>query len=367
MKQSEVPLHKWHASNKAVFEERDGFQVPKTYGKLETEYGVLRNGVGIHDLCHEARIRVEGRDAGALMQRVLTRNAEKIAPLALAQSFICNLRGGIIDFVTVYRDKAFFLLLGKASQRRRLLEFLAEQQERFEIEGVQIADVSSTQRQVALLGPRAELILEQLTMGNNTQVRLEPGEGTMVTVGSAKVLVLKRPPERIAGLDLLMGSVYLQPVWERITEAARLVGGRPVGTEAIDMVRVESGIPGVGAEMTEDTTPLEVDRAQLVDFHKPYHTGRRAMMHGTLREFARTMVALRVEGGKVAKLGSEIFFDTMPVGRVTSTILSPVQRTGLALGMMSDAIAQPGQQVTVHGSDGQTHLAHVIKPGSLPR
>lgn len=359
-----LPLHEWHASHGADFAPLGEWAVPRSYGSVESEYRALRSGIAIADHSHQSRIRVEGPDAAAFLNDLLTINITAVKPGSSRQAFFCNGRGGIIDAVVVYRDENFFLLLGNATCRGLLLDWLAESQARLERHHAQVIDASVSQRQISLLGPRATDLLRHLFSHSSTS--LEPGEGAGLTMGSARVLLLRRLFHEIPGYHLITGSIFLNDAWSRITEAGRLLGARPAGTDAIEILRVENGLPAMGSEMDGDTTPLEVDQATYVDFHKPRFSGRRAMLHSTSSEFSRTLTGLRITGDQVPPPGSEVLFDGMNVGRITSSVASPATGGPLALAFINSVKATPGNQMMVQSADGPAALAETIRLGQVP-
>lgn len=360
-----LPLHEWHASNGASFTPVGEWAVPLSHGKPEKEYAALRGGAGIADLCYQSRIRLEGPDASALLNDLLTVNAATIRPGNSRYGFFCNGRGGIIDAVVVYREENFFLLLGNASCRPALLDWLAERRAHLGRHECQIIDASTSQRQIGLLGLRAHALLEHIFPGHTP--RLEPGEGIGLTMGTARVLLLRRLANDLPGYHLITGSIFLSDAWSRVLNAGQLLGARPVGLEAMETLRVEHGLPAMGTEMDEDTTPLEVEQAAFVDFHKRRFSGRRAMLHSTTSEFSRTLAALRITGDQVPPPGSEVLFDGMNIGRITSSAPSPIHGTPLALAFVNAVKAAPGTQLMVQSPDGPAALAETIRLGQIPR
>lgn len=362
-----LPLHEWHVSNRAKFEEVAGFAVPAAYNTLENEYGVLRNGVGLTDLCHEARIRVEGKDAVRFLDDLVTISVEGMVPNRARYTYFCNSRGGIIDGVMLYRDENFFLIFSSGVCRQRLLDWMSSQQERLGYNDVQVIDATGSQRQVAILGPQSQGLYQRLFVSGAP--KLEAGEGIGLSMGSARVLVIRRTPRGINGYDLVTGNVFLGDVWERLQETARTMGARPVGTNSLEVLRVERGVPAIGREMDEDTTPLEADQASYVDFHKRRFSGRRAMMHSTTSEFSRALCALRIDADHPPAPGSPILFDGMNIGRVTTAVSSPIHRAVIALGYVNAVKASPGTQLLVQELEdpNQVHLAETMRPGQMPR
>lgn len=361
-----LPLHDWHVSNRAKFGDVGGYAVPTAYNTLDMEYGVLRNGVGITDMCHQARTRVEGKDAIPFLDYLQTINTAEMRPNRARYTYFCNQRGGIIDGAMLYREENFFLVFSSAENRQRLTDWMEEQRRRLKFDDVQIIDATTSHRQIAFVGAQAQSLYERLFVSGAP--KLEQGEGHGLTIGSARVLVIRRTLRGIPGYDVITGNVFLKDVWDRVMETARLVGARPVGTKALEVLRVEMGVPEIGREMDEDTTPLEIEQTSYVDFNKKRFCGRRAMLHSTTSEFSRTLCALRIEGAEIPEHGSPILYDGMNVGRVTSAVTSPLYRSPLALGFVNSVKAIPGTQLMIQNS-GETAvlLAETMKLGQMPR
>jgi len=358
-----LPLHDWHQANAARFIDAAGWSVPEAYGKPEIEYAALRNGTGIVDLCHEARYRIEGADGPAFLNSLLTINVDKVPVRFASHCYMCNHRGGIIDSLVLYRDENYFLLLGSGAARLDVLDWMQAESQKMERAVIYVTDVSTAQGQVALRGPGAGTLLERIA---GQRLPLDSGHGVVATIGNARTLVIRRPQGTADGFDLIVGSVYLQQLWEKITDAARAAGARPIGHAAREIFRVESGIPRQGLEIDSDITPLELNHGELIDFEKKVFNGRRALLHSTSSEFSRSLVALRTEMSQPLEPGQDVIFDTMPIGRVTSVVSSPMLRCKLALGLVNSMKAIPGTPVKVATREGNLIAAEVLKPGAIP-
>lgn len=355
------PLHDWHAANGARFVEFGGWQLPEVYGKsVEQEYATLRNGAALVDLCHEARYRVEGNDAAEFLNELLTVDVADMDVRMSKYGYLCNPRGGIIDGLTVYRDQNYFLLLGNAPQRYQTLDWLEAQSRTKANYEVRVADVTTAQGQVCLMGPGAPVVLERAVF--QQKFTLDPGAATLVSVGEARCLVLRRFTD---GYDIITGSVYLGGLWDKLSEVVRSMGSRPVGFAGREILRVESGLPQYGLEIDQETTPLEITQSPAVDFRKPRFVGRRALMHSLSAEFTRVLVAVKVEMDRPLEMGAEVLADSFPVGRVTSFAISPLMRCRMALAFVSSIRSKPGTVVTLRNRDGHTYRGEIVRPGNI--
>lgn len=355
------PLHDWHAANGARFVEFGGWQLPEVYGKsVEQEYATLRNGCALVDLCHEARYRVEGNDSAAFLNELLTVDVAEMDVRMSKFGYLCNQRGGIIDGVTIYRDQNYFLLLGNAPQRYQALDWLEAQSRTKANYEVRVADVTTAQGQLCLMGPGAPAVLERVVF--QQKFNLDPGAAALVSVGEARCLVLRRFTD---GYDIITGSIYMAALWEKIADVVRNMGSRPVGFAGREILRVESGYPQYGLEIDPETTPLEITQSPAVDFRKPKFIGRRALMHSLSAEFTRALVAVKVEMDRPLEMGAELLADSFPIGRVTSFAISPVLRCKVALAFVSSIRSKPGTAIMLRNRDGQTYRGEITKPGNI--
>ncbi|MCC6547497.1 aminomethyl transferase family protein [Candidatus Sumerlaeota bacterium] len=353
------PLHEWHSANGAQFIDLYGWQVPNQYAKPEIEYAALRNGAAFSDLWHHSRFRIEGDDSIAYLNELLTVNVASIPMESCASAYMCNERGGIIDLFSVYRDRSYVLLMGNCSARMKAFNWLQQQAARLEKYRVEVADVSSGQGQIAVRGPGALLLVERLCFGQD--IGKGTGEVTLATIGTARCLVIGSSYGPVKGFDLIAGSLYVVPIWEKLLEAARATGARAIGHAAHEILRVESGCPSIGMDTDDSTTPIEINDAAKVDFHKNAFVGRRALMHSTSGEMSRLLVPLKFEGPAKVSPEAEILYESIPVGRVTSVTNSPVTRGLVALGYMNSYKAIPGVRVSARGDDGQLYPCEVAR------
>ncbi|MCC7392152.1 aminomethyltransferase family protein [Candidatus Sumerlaeota bacterium] len=353
------PLHEWHASNGAQFIDLHGWQVPNQYAKPEIEYAALRNGAAFSDLWHQSRFRIEGDDSIAFLNELLTIKMESIPVDGCATAYMCNERGGIIDFFSIYRDRNYILLLGNCAARAKAFDWLRTQAAQMNKYRVEIADVSSAQGQIAVRGPSSLVLVERLCFGQD--ISKEAGDVTLATIGTARCLVIAGNHGPVKGFDLIAGSLYIVPIWEKLLEASRATGARAIGHAAHDILRIESGSPSIGTDTDDSTTPIEINDSDRVDFNKRLFMGRRALMHSTSGEMSRCFVSLKFEG--IAKIApeAEVLYESIPVGRVTSVTNSPVSRGTIALGYMNSYKANDGANVAVRGTDDQLYPCVVAR------
>lgn len=143
-------------------------------------------------------------------------------------------------------------------------------------------------------------------------------------------------------------------VWDAVWEAGRPLGIRPLGLDALDMLRIESGLAFGGYEFDDQTDPYEAG----VGFTVPLKTkesdfvGREALL-GRKANPQRVLVGLELAGNEPAEHGDGVYVGRSQVGVVTSGTRSPVLAKNIALCRMSVQHSDIGSDVTVGKLDGQ--------------
>jgi aminomethyltransferase len=158
------------------------------------------------------------------------------------------------------------------------------------------------------------------------------------------------------GYELWMKPADAENVWDALIQAGRIRGVRPIGSRALNIVRIEAGflLPNMDfvsashAQRSGTTrSPLELGLAWLVDFGKGHFTGRRTLLAEQQRGPLRGLVGLDVEGNKPA-LNALLYAardGNREIGSVTSAVWSPTCKRNLALAIVDAAHLAPGSEV----------------------
>lgn len=357
-----LPLHNWHTTNEARFiEDPSGYMVPSIYGKVDREYSNLRQGVGIVDLCHESRLRVEADDPIGYLNELLTVDVEALKPGEATYGYLCNDRGGIIDGMTVYNDRGAYILLGNGAARERVLAWMQKYADEHDQYAAVVIDTSDTQGLLGIRGPQAGAMMTRAAMSSTVQVP-QKGFAAVLPFGNIRALVVHKPYDPIDSFDILIGNLHLQPLWDQLNEIGRTMGATPVGQTVMEIVRVESGFARVGKEIDEETTPLEINQTSRIDFTKRRFLGRRALLHSSSSEFTRSLVTMKLASEGPVGPDCEILCDRIPVGRLTSVVTSPYLKSRVALGYVNSLKANPGTMLQIASGGDVFVMAEVMRP-----
>jgi folate-binding protein YgfZ len=212
--------------------------------------------------------------------------------------------------------------------------------------------------QIEVLGPASGGAIDKVP---GVDVRgLADGSFLTVPLGPrrrAYVSAIRSPS--MNGYAIWSPGSSLSREWELLSRA----GVVPVGRDAMEVLRIEAGIPEFGADMGEDTLALEVAPESAISFTKGCYVGQEIVARGTyVGQVRRKLLGLRVEGDIVPAHGDRVSKDGHEVGRVTSAAWSPTFRRVIALGILRlDAVSQGDRLSIGHGDrDLQARF------GSLP-
>ena len=144
-------------------------------------------------------------------------------------------------------------------------------------------------------------------------------------------------------------------VLERLWQACIDCGATPVGLEAFHVARVEAGVPWMGAELTDQVLPNQVNLEHAINYNKGCYVGQEAVakLH-YLGRSNKQLVGLLLGDVPPPLRDAEVTADGKTVGRVTSAVESPEKEQTIALALCKPAVAVAGTQVTVAGEHAAT-------------
>jgi folate-binding protein YgfZ len=301
--------------------------------ELDAQYRQLREECGVLDRSGRGGIAVLGPDGAEYLQGQLTNDVEALAVGEGQYAALLDRKGHMQTDLRVLRAADEEILLDMEPQTKdAALRHLTM----YSIgRNVKVVDVTEERVILSLIGPRAAEIAGAPPLP-------EFANKSVMVAGIEALAVGTRE-----GIDLFCAADDRGRLLAALLEA----GAVEVSAEAVEIVRVEAGVPRFGAEMDSATMPAEaaiVDDA--VSFTKGCYIGQEtvARLHykGKPNRHLRGLkLSAAAEPGAPLRLGEK------EVGTLGGAVVSP------ALGPIGLAIvrreAQPGAQLFV-GEDGVT-------------
>jgi folate-binding protein YgfZ len=168
------------------------------------------------------------------------------------------------------------------------------------------------------------------------------------------------------GFDLFVPAADLESVAGKLLDAARVLGGRACGWQALEMARIEAGIPRFGVDMDENNFPQECgiqDRA--VSYSKGCYIGQEVLNRiRTLGHVNRQLRGFRLadELQSLPVKGDKLFHEGKEAGYITSALASPALKSNIALGYVRKEADLMGAELLLRSSTGQSTARIVPVP-----
>jgi len=354
----ETGFHECFKRHTRNFTEYNGYWLAARFndGGATNDYWACRTDAAIMDLSPLRKFEVTGPDSEALLQYCLTRNIRKLAVGQVVYTAMCYEHGGMIDDGTLYRLGADnFRWVGGCDFGGM---WLREQAEKL---GLKAWVRSSTDQlhNIAVQGPKSRDILRDViwTAPANPSVdELGWFRFTPARIGGFKgvPIVLSR-----TGYTGELGyEIYCHPgdavaVFDAVWEAGEPQGLKPLGLDALDMVRIEAGLIFAGNEFSDQTDPFEAGIGFTVPLKSKEDDfiGRDALIRRKENP-VRKLVGLEIDSQVDLANGDCVHIGRAQIGEITSAVRSPILKKNIALARLDVTHAEIGTEVEVGKLDG---------------
>jgi aminomethyltransferase len=313
-----TPLHGRHAAVGARLVPFAGWELPVQFTSIVDEHRAVRERAGVFDVSHMGQLELDGSDAHAVLQQLLTNDLDRVEPGHAQYTLLPNDRGGVVDDLIAYRREDGYLLVVNAANVEPDAAAISAAR-----------DVSEEWAMLAVQGPRALDLL-------GTDVALFAFRPETVLGVECVLCGTGYTGER--GCELLCRPDDAPALWDRILD----LGVAPCGLGARDTLRLEACYPLNGQDLTPDRTPIEAGLAFACALDKDFpgvDVLRRQKADGP----AERLVAFAMEERAIPRSGMAV----RDGGVVTSGGYSPVLDQGIGLAYVPAECATPGTEISI--------------------
>ena len=324
-----------------------GWDMPVQYpaGTIE-EHLRTRTHAGLFDVSHMGEIDVRGADAIAFVNRLTSNDVSKLINGQAQYSALTTPEGTVIDDLLVYRLAGDHLLLVvNASTTEKDWEWIKSHHSG---ESVQLNNVSSEYCQLALQGPDAQSILQQLTdlpLAEIKYYHFSPG-----SVDGVAGIVSRTGYTGEDGFEVYAPADRAEQLWNKILEAgnsASPTGVLPCGLAARNTLRLEAGMALYGHEIDETTTLLEANLGWICKLDKGDFIGREPLARQKAKGVKRKLVGFEVTERGIARDDQEVVVNDERVGKVTSGSPAPFLKKNIGFAYVPTEHASVGQEIKI--------------------
>jgi aminomethyltransferase len=309
-----------------------GWEMPVQYAGIREEHVAVRRSAGVFDVSHMGEIETRGRQADALLQRLLSNDVRRVPEGGAQYSVLCREDGGILDDLFTYRlADEHFLTITNAANHEKDLAWFQRHAEDFDAD---VVDHIDDYAMLAVQGPRARDILGSLADG-----RLPPRmHCCQRTVAGVPMLVCGTGYTGEEGVEVLLHPDGAGTVWDALLEA----GVTPAGLGARDTLRLEVCFHLYGNDMDEERNPIEAGLGWCCKEETGF-IGGEAVRAAREAGPAEKLVPFALTGPGIPRPGNPV----VGGGVVTSGTMSPCLGMGIGMAYVPVARAEPGTELEI--------------------
>lgn len=358
-----TPLTEKHIALGAKMAEFAGYNMPIVYSTITEEHMAVRHDAGIFDVSHMGEFIVKGKQAFDLVQKVTSNDVSKLEIGEAQYSCLPNHDGGIVDDLLVYRlaedmcneGEQAFMLVVNASNMQKDWDWI----NKHNTYDAKLSNISERTGLIALQGPKAAAILQQLTdidLGAISYYTFRKGK----VAGIDNVLVSATGYTGSGGFELYVANEDTAALWDAVMEAGKPFNLKPCGLGARDTLRLEMGFCLYGNDINDTTSPLEAGLGWITKLKKSDDfNGRDWLLKQKEAGLTKKLVGFTVDDRRVPRHGYGIFdADENQIGEVTSGTQAPSLDMPIGMGYVPLAYSTPGSKIQIQA--GKKYLEATV-------
>lgn len=342
-----TPLNAAHRRMGGRMVDFGGWEMPVQYptGTIE-EHLRTRTHAGLFDVSHMGEIDVSGPDAIAFINYITSNDVSKLIDGQAQYSALTTTQGTVIDDLLVYRfapDQ--FMLVVNAGTTDKDWDWITSHRNE---KAVELHNVSSEYCQIALQGPDALRILQQLTDLPLAEIKYY--HFSQGNVDGVLAIVSRTGYTGEDGFEVYAAADKAEQLWDQILDVGNFGtadGVTPCGLAARNTLRLEAAMSLYGHEIDETTSLLEANLGWICKLNKGDFIGRDSLMKEKQVGVKRRLIGFEIIERGIARDGQEVFVNGARVGRITSGSPAPYLKKNIGLAYVPVEFANEGQQIQI--------------------
>jgi glycine cleavage system T protein len=336
---SNTPLADYHLSQGATPGEYHGALVPSIFTDPVAEHQAVRQASGLFDFSFRGKFAMKGHDHAKFLHRMVSNDIKRLAPGQGTYATLLTPQGHILVDMRLYCAEERFFVDTDADLRDKgllgLKRYVIADQVEFEP-----LDLYA----LAFQGPRSRPLLEKTLHIDLPAMQQFDHFATNYAGFPLRVVCASSTGEE--GFEVWAGAKGLMAVWGAACGQAPTYGMLPCGTQALETLRIEAGIPRYGQELGEDTIPNEAGLWNALSFNKGCYVGQEIVERARSRGHVNwTLMGLVVESETPPLPGEKLARDGRDIGEVTSSCISPTLRKTIALAYLRREVSEAGTKL----------------------
>jgi len=331
-----------------------GWNRPPYFERVGKEHLATRERVTLFDLSSFGKIEVNGPGALALLQRVSDNDINKPVGSAIYTQFL-NSRGGVEADLTISRlaEDRFMVITGSAFIGNDLAWLRMHQQEDDGL--VSVRDITQDWACLALWGPKARLVLQQLTSDDISNVTMPYLHAKTIQVNGVSIWAQRVSYVGELGWELYIPIERATLVWDALLEEGKQFGIEVGGYKVLDSLRLEKGYRYYTADVTQLETPYECGLGFCVDLNKENFIGKEVLVKQKQTGINRKLCTLVLDSTEFTQIygGEAVYHDGKVITRVRSGGYGYTLKKNILYAYLPVELAKPGTTFEIELIEGR--------------
>ncbi len=354
------PLADDHLARGVTLAAYHGAEVPLHFGDARSEHEAVRSAVGLFDFSFRSKFILTGEHRVRFLHRIVSNDVKSLSVGQGTYATLLSAQGRILVDLRIYVEEDRLWVDTDADLAEKAISGL-----RRYIIGDRVEIAPGDLYAVAIQGPRSVEAFHA-TLGNRLPNLEREMDHCVVDYEGGRTHVVRLSSTGEEGYEIWLEADRLQRFWRAALDAGRVSA---CGSEALESLRIEAGIPRYGQDLAEDTLPLEAGLLNALSFNKGCYVGQEIVERARSRGHVNwKLMGLRLElGAQVPKPSEVLTADGKTVGEVTSACFSPSLNRPVALAYLRREVSEAGTKLAfATGSLAEVvQLPFVSRGGSL--
>ena len=330
---------------------------------VSAECAAVRHAVGLFNVSHHGWLRAVGPERAAFLHRLASNDVQRLAPGQGCHALLLNDHARIIADLHIFAlqdcHELHFHTDAAAAKARQWLE-------RYHFgERVEMQDLHHSRGAFALQGPGAQPLLESLAIPVHP---FQPLDHAKWRLDGQWIHVMRHSLTGSPGYVLSCDESVAETLRRTLVRAGSTFGLQPAGGEALNVLRIEAGIPWYGRELDDTVLAPEAGLASAISLDKGCYIGQEIIARLDSRgQLQRALCGLRFDGATPPTAGGRVCLDGRDVGAITSAVYSPTLQRAIALAYLHRSAWAPETVVTTSALTARVvALPFLTRPEPVP-
>jgi sarcosine oxidase, subunit alpha len=355
-----TPMHYKHIAAGAQLTDMGEWKRPLIYRGTEEEWKAVRYGVGLIDVSTLGKIRIQGRAAGALLDKVYTHVFSSLKVGRSRYGVICGDDGIILDDGTVSRLAQDDFYITTTTGNVEFVEKWLKSSSSGTDSCAHVTNMTADYAAVNIAGPNARAVLKQLTEIDPSAEGFKYMQCAQSDVAGVSAILLRIGFVGETGWEIHYPACYGEYIWDTLMDAGKEFGIQPFGVDTQRILRLEKKHVIVGQDTDALSTPFEAGMDWVIKFDKQDFTGKHRLLSARASGTQNKLVGFMAD--RLVEEGSAVVLDHKLAGRVTSARISPQVNRCVGIALVPAAMATEGTSFEIRSKGNIVKARVYLQP-----